>query len=240
MTSDPYGGLMPMWMNAQADTTSALLPTWIEAVATVFGVLVAVVAIVFTYKQIRQTAQQMRGASAREAQDSEDRTRPHVGVDVVPGLAGAPSFDLVIENHGKTTARHVRLNLVDDELRAQSESDQIGPALARLFGIGFDLAPGARRRVFWRLPDDGNASPRGDRGAPVAAEIAVTYHWAPGDDRGVREYKDRIRYDLTEYAKLTPQPTKGATSNGSSTEALGKNAVHALRAIAEHVAEIRR
>lgn len=40
----------------------------------------------------------MRGAALREAQDSEDRTRPYVGMDIVPGLAGSPTFDIVIEN----------------------------------------------------------------------------------------------------------------------------------------------
>lgn len=228
-----------MWMTA-AVKFEEIAPMWIEAVATVVGVIVAVIAIVLTLKQVRMTAQQMRQASEREAQDSEDQTRPYVGLDILPGLAGAPSFDMVMENFGKTTARGVRLQLVDEEFGSQSEGDEIGPALGRLFAAGFDLAPGARRRVFWRLPEQENASPSGAIGAPEAAEVVVEYGWEPGGDRELRLFKDRLRYDLSEYPKLTPSPTKGPRTIGTTTDAQLKNAVHVLGAIAEHVAEIRR
>ncbi|WP_022891125.1 hypothetical protein [Agromyces subbeticus] len=228
-----------MWLTADAKFEE-IAPIWIEAVATVVGVIVALIAIVLTLKQVRMTAQQMRQASEREAQDSEDQTRPYVGLDVLPGLGGAPSFDMVIENFGKATAYDVRLRLVNEEFGPQSESDEIGSALGRLFAVGFDLAPGARRRVFWRLPADENASPSGAMGAPEAAEVVVEYGWEPGGDRESRVFKDRLRYDLSEYPKLTPSPTKGARTIGSTTDAQLKNAVHALGAIAEHVAEIRR
>ncbi|WP_426624289.1 hypothetical protein ACPPVW_17250 [Leifsonia sp. McL0607] len=228
-----------MWI-AVSELPPEIIPAWIEAVATAVGVLVAILAIVFAYAQIRQTATQMRLASAREAQDSEEQTRPYIGVDLVPGLGGPPSFDLVIENFGRATARDLKISLVDDSFQAQSAADEIGPALGRLFESGFDLAPGARRRIFWRLPSSEDASPPGDFGAPIAGEITTTYTWQAGDDRGKRAYEDRLRYDLTEYPKLTPAPAKGATTSGQNIEAQAKNAVHALRAIAEHVAEIRR
>jgi hypothetical protein len=228
-----------MWMIA-AMKFAETAPMWIEAIATVVGVIVALIAIVLTLQQVRMTAKQMRQTSEREAQDSEDQTRPYVGLDVLPGLAGAPSFDMVIENFGKTTAHDVRLHLVDEEFSSQSEGDDIGPALGRLFAVGFDLAPGARRRVFWRFPEQENASPPGAIGAPEAAEVVVEYGWDPGGDREPRVFEDRLRYDLSEYPKLTPSPTKGARAIGTSADAQLKNAVHVLGAIAEHVAEIRR
>lgn len=231
--------LDPMFASAQ-ELPADLVPSWIEAIATLVGVIVALIAIVFTAVQIRLTARQMRETSAQEAQNSEAQTRPYVGIDIVPGIAAMSSMDIIFENHGKTTARDIRVGLVGDEFREQSDGDIVGPALARLFGTPFDLAPSARRRVLWQIPADQNATPRGNLGTPVVGEIAISYEWVPSDDRETRHYNDSIRYDLTEYPKLIPMPSKGSTANGTSPEAQTKNIVHALRAIASNVAEIRR
>lgn len=218
-----------------------LLPAWIEAIATAGGVLVAVVAIVFTFLQIRLASLQLRRAAIREAQDSEERTRPYIGLDVVPGLAGAPSFDLIITNFGRATAKRIRIDLRGAGFEAQSEGDEIGPALGRLFARPFDLAPGARRRVFWYMPAQADATPSGALGVPIAGEVSASYEWER-TDADSRVYEDWIAYDLTEYPKLTPQPTEGSTANGSAgdPEIIGRNAVNALRAIARHVGETRR
>ncbi|MDJ0379142.1 hypothetical protein [Cryobacterium sp. PH31-L1] len=228
-----------MWMIA-TETPADLVPSWIEAIATLVGVVVALAAIVFTVVQLRLTSRQMRETAIQEAQNSEAQTRPYVGIDIVPGLAGAGSMDIIIENHGRTTARDIRMSLVGDTFRAQSDGDVIGEALGRLFATGFDLAPGARRRVFWQIPADKNSSPRGHMGTPVAAGIAIVYDWAPGDDRPVRNYADSIEYDLTEYPKLIPMPSIGATAQGASPETQSRNLLHVLRAIAANLAEIRR
>lgn len=228
-----------MWMSAQ-ELPADLVPSWIEAVATLVGVIVALVAIVFTAVQIRLTARQMRDTSAQEAQNSEDQTRPYVGVDIVPGVAAMGSMDIIFENHGRTTARNIRVSLVDDEFREQSEGDIVGPALARLFAVPFDLAPGARRRILWQIPADQDASPRGHMGTPVVGGIEFSYDWVPGGGRPARHYDDSIQYDLSEYPKLIPMPAKGSTAQGSSTETQQKNLVHVLRAIAVHLGELRR
>jgi hypothetical protein len=225
-------------LTAAAAPTSDLLPAWIDAVAAAVGVLVAIAALVFAYSQIRQTAKQMRLTAVREAQDSEERTRPYVGIDLVPGLGGSPSFDIVIENFGQTTARDIHVALAGAEFAAQSPEDEVGPALGRLFEVGFDLAPRARRRIFWRFPADEHSTPSGDMGAPVSGEVTARYSWNPGGDREQRTYEERLRYDLTEYPKLTPMAERGAKANGPDAEA--KNLVHAVRAIATHVGELRR
>lgn len=222
------------------ETPADLVPSWIEAIATLVGVVVALAAIVFTVLQLRLTSRQTRETAIQEAQNSEAQTRPYVGIDIVPGIAGAGSMDIIIENHGRTTARNIRVSLVGDTFRGQSDGDVIGEALGRLFATGFDLAPGARRRVFWQIPADENSSPRGHMGTPVAASIAFVYEWAPGVDRPVRNYEDSIQYDLTEYPKLVPLPSSGSTTPGASPEALSKNFLHVLRAIAANLAEIRR
>ena len=228
-----------MWMLV-TETPADLVPTWIEAIATLVGVVVALVAIIFTAVQVRLTARQMRETAEQEAQNSEDQTRPYVGVDIVPGVAAMGSMDIIFENHGRTTARSIRVNLVGDDFREQSEGDIVAPALGRLFATPFDLAPGARRRILWQLPADQDASPRGHMGTPVVGGIEFSYHWEPGGDRAARHYKDSIQYDLSEYPKLIPMPAKGSTAHGSSAEAQQKNLVHVLRAIAVHLGELRR
>jgi hypothetical protein len=228
-----------MWI-VPAEAPADLIPSWIEAIATLVGVVVALAAIAFTVVQLRLASRQMRETARQEAQNSEAQTRPYVGIDIVPGIAGAGSMDMVIENHGRTTARNIRVSLAGDTFRAQSDGDVIGEALGRLFATGFDLAPGARRRVLWQIPADENSTPRGHMGTPISAGIAFVYEWAPGDDRPVRNYSDSILYDLTEYPKLIPMPSTGSTTQGASTEAQNKNLLHALRAVAANVAEIRR
>lgn len=229
-----------LMLSIAAESPADLLPAWIEAIATAVGVVVAIVAIALAYAQLRQTTAQVRRASAQEAQDSEEQTRPYIGVDLVPGLAGHSIFDIVIENYGHSTARDVTLDLDADEFKAQSAMDEIGPALGRFFSQGFDLAPGARRRVFWRLPDSESKSPRGDFGAPEAGQILIRYSWQPGDLRAIRRYEDHLRFDLSEYPNLAPRPSAGRESTEIGAAAAIKNVVHALRAIAEHVGELRR
>lgn len=228
-----------MWMSAQ-ELPADIVPTWIEAIATLVGVVVAIGALVFTAVQIRLTARQMRETAAQEAQNSEDQTRPYVGVNIVPGVGAMGSMDIVVKNHGRTTARNIAVSLVGEEFRAQSEGDVIGEALGRLFATPFDLAPGAHRRVFWQVPANESASPRGHIGTPLVGEIAFSYDWVPGGDRDVRHYDDSIRYDLSEYPKLIPMPAKGSTEQKDTAEAQQKNLVHVLRAIAVHLGELRR
>jgi hypothetical protein len=216
----------------------ASTPDWIQAVAAIIGIIVASIAVLLTLTQIRLTGRQLREASDQQVRDSEAQTRPYLGVDVVTSLFGSPMFDLVIENFGKTTARGVRLSLANNQFVAKSESDEIGPALGRLFEKPFDLAPGSRRRILWLIPDSINAEPRGDMGAPVADEINVNYRWDSDGTRPQRVYVERFSYDLSEYAKLVPAPNTGPKSSGTGSHE--KNIAHALRALTEHIAELRR
>jgi hypothetical protein len=225
-----------------ATPSAELLPTWVSAVAGAAGVVVAVIAIVLTYTQVRLTGRQLRESSVREAQDSEARTRPYLSIDIVPGLAGRPTFDIVIANLGATTATDVRLRLTHHDFDKQSEDDQIGPALGELLAAGFDLAPSARRRLLWRIPGDTNTEPPGDIGAPISDTVRATYMWDPADGRPSRHYEDRLQYDLSQYPFLTPAASRGSTTQGSPTDQNVhlKNLIHALRAIADHVGELRR
>lgn len=212
---------------------SELLPDWITVIATVGAVVVAALAI-------WPAARQVRLAASMDARDSEERTRPYVSVDLVPSVAGPPAIDAVIENCGKSTAGNVQVSLVGREFVALSEGDELGPALGRLFAEGFDLPPGARRRVYWHMPAQSNSVPPGALGAPESAEIVVTYTWEPNGERDPKKYSERLRYSTDDVSRLRPVPKSGSTASGSGIDAQVKNAVHALHAIAEHLGELRR
>jgi hypothetical protein len=216
-----------------------LVPTWIGAIAAVLAAAVAGFALIPAAIQVRQNSKQTAAAAIREAQDSEDQTRPYIGMDVVPSIAGGRSFDLIIENFGRTTAREVRIRLADSVFGAQSEDDALGAALARVFAEPFDLSPGARRRLFWYMPDDPNAQPPGAKGAPSAEIIVATYQWQPGNDREARHYEEGYPYDLTDWPTIIPVPFTGAEAPGRSDDPNKhlRDIAHGVRAVAHHAGE---
>jgi hypothetical protein len=216
-----------------------LVPTWVGAIAAVLAAALAGFALIPAAIQVRQNSKQIAAAALREAQDSEDQTRPYVGMDVVPSIAGGGSFDLVIENFGRTTARNIRISLADSVFGAQYQDDSVGSALARVFAKPFDLSPGARRRLFWHLPDDPKARPRGAKGAPAADTVIATYQWQPGSDREAQQYEERYPYDLTDWPTIIPRPYTGADAQGSNDDPNKhlRNIAHGVRAVAHHAGE---
>lgn len=124
-----YGPAMYDWIT---NDNAAVATAW----ATFAGVAVALLAAVFALGQLRTIGK-----------DSRDRTLAYVQLDVVPGLQGSGSWDLIIENRGASTALSV---VVDGgDYSPQDEKDHIvthlGPCLLELK----TLVPGARRRVMW-------------------------------------------------------------------------------------------
>lgn len=198
---------------------------------TLGAALVAVSTLLLLFRQVRDS-------TTENERNIEAQTRPYVGIEFSAGVAGAPSMDILIQNTGRTTAANVRVG-IEGGFGAQSEHDQIGPALGRLFAAPFTLAPQGRRRVFWRLPDEEGSEPRGDFGAPLSGVVTVSYEWEKASGKALR-YAERFPYDLTEYPKLMPAPRTGPERDGAGVDVSAINAVHALRAIAEHVAELRR
>ncbi|WP_182047591.1 hypothetical protein [Curtobacterium sp. ME26] len=223
---------------------ATLLPTWIGALATAAGVLVAIVAILFTYNQVRLTAEQLRRASAQAAQDSEDRTRPYVAMNIVPSIASHGALDLVITNTGATAATNVRFELLNSEFGLSDDDTRIGPQLRDFFSTPFELAPGARMRLFWHLPESsGDRSDKpGAMGAPVTGELQATYSRDVDGQPGAQEYVTKHRYDFTLWPKITPEAWTGSTNQGNSDDPLThlKNINFGLRAIAHHLGETTR
>lgn len=218
---------------------SAANAAWFTAWVTLGGVVVAVFALLAVVRQIRDAGKQMKDSAIENEKNLQAQTRPYLGVEFVSGVAGAPSMDIVIANSGRTTASNILLN-IEGGFNSQSEEDQIGPALGRLFAVPFDLAPNTRRRVFWRIPDETGRDPRGDIGAPVKGAVLIGYDWERSPGASVVHYEEQVTYDLTEYPKLMPSPRTGPKQQGNSVEVAATNVVHVLRAIAEHIAELRR
>lgn len=210
---------------------SAADAAWFTGWVTLGAALVAVITLLLLGRQVRDSG-------AENERNIEAQTRPYVGIEFSAGVAGAPSMDIVIQNTGRVTAASIRLE-IEGGFGAQSEHDEVGPALGRLFATPFTLAPQGRRRVFWRLPDDERSDPRGDFGAPLSGVVTVTYEWLRDGSKTVT-YTERFPYDLKDYPKLMPAPRTGPERNGTTIDAVATNAVHTLRAIAEHLAELRR
>ncbi|MBT1611872.1 hypothetical protein [Curtobacterium poinsettiae] len=223
---------------------ATLVPTWIGALATAVGVLVAIVAILLTYRQVRLTAEQLRAASVQAAQDSEDRTRPYVAMNIVPSIASHGALDLIITNTGATAATNVRFELLNAQFGLSDDDTQVGPGLRDFFSTPFELAPGARMRLFWHLPESTaeRSDKRGAMGAPVTGELRATYSRDADGQPGPQEYVTQHRYDFTLWPKITPEAWTGSTNQGNSNDPLThlKNINFGLRAIAHHLGETTR
>lgn len=227
-----------------APTDPALLPTWIGALATAAAVVVAIVAIFLTYRQVRLTAIQLRDASVQAAQDSEDRTRPYVTMNIVPSIASQGALDLILTNTGATAATNVHFELLGADFGLSDDDTHVGPGLREFFSTPFELAPGAKMRLFWHLPkSSAEHSDKDDAmGAPVAGELQATYGRDVDGQPGSHVYVTKHRYDFTLWPKITPEAWTGMRNEGSSADPLThlKNINFGLRAIAHHVGETTR
>lgn len=190
----------------------------VTAWATAAGVVVALVAALAALRQLRMISK-----------DSHDRTRPYVQLDILPGLQGPGSWDLILENRGASTARNVLLAAGDLE-PADSEDHIVKPLISYL-SKPRTLVPGARRRLMWAYRLEG----RGIR-AGVLEERRV--HVSYSDQRGNRYRDEFLLEDVTTVAAgVYPAPTEGRKSGSKDTL---EDINLAVRAVGAHVGELRR
>lgn len=196
----------------------------VNAWATFAGVAVALLAATFALVQLRLIRK-----------DSHERTRPYVQLDVVPGLQGPGSWDLIIENRGASTA----LNVVVDggEYTPQDESDHIVPDLGKYLLAPKTLVPGARRRVMWGYSTN---DARIRAGVLEPRDVSVTYL----DERRSRSwlgrkrpYRDTFRVGDALAGMVFPAPTEGPKPNNTDMLA---HIDRAVRTLNTHVGELRR
>lgn len=159
----------------------------------------------------------------------EEEGRPYVSVQLAPSLWGSGNWDVVVVNHGKTTARHVVIEVTDPaNLEPQNEDDKITAALLRTLRTPVDLVPGERLRYAWRFD-------HGDSNIHMGVAVNTDIHLVYANDKGQRFHGFRVlRSDLGE---VIPAPAEGPTS--SDRDVL-KNINHALRTLNQHIGELRR
>lgn len=174
-----------------------------------------------------------RNANEQAERDSIERTRPYVFVEVVAGLAGISTYDLVIRNTGKSSARGVILqfNPWPDEI------DDIAEKLQKMMKTPRDIPPGSSLRTIWHLGTSENetfSDGTKQAGMPLAGTIRVQY----GSDEPKRKtYTDSYPFDVNS-AGLWPAPTTGPEARG-----LDKNErsfYKAIQTLTHHVGEMRR
>lgn len=163
-------------------------------------------------------------------EQAERERRPYIVADLVPGLHGAGSTDLVIANVGRSLAREVLIEI--GPLAKHNNNDHISDALDKYLTTPKILVPGARHRVMWHHV--GNAdSGRLDAGVVGSVSARITY-----TDDGGTEYTETYELDIATMTAVSPVPTDGPRRSGNDNELADID--HALRALAGHVGELRR
>lgn len=124
--------------------------------------------------------------------------RPYVVAEVVPGLHGAGSSDLIVQNLGRTLAHRVVIDV--GALSIRDEDDYISGPLSEYLSKPKTLAPGSRHRVMWRCEPREEAC-RGEAGAPKTARGRVSYT----DDAGC-QYMETYDLSVDGVMQVTPVP----------------------------------
>lgn len=171
----------------------------------------------------------MRQDSADMQSDSARASRPYLFAQLVPGLAGELTWDLVIENTGRSGAFNTTMKIYSPI----KSDDIVTQGAQRLAKSGVAIPPGGRIRTLWFVGASEFANPPEEMGYP-SARISLNYSNADGqffNDPSVEVEPNALG--------ITPVPSTGpVVDSGSDEHAL--NAIHALRAIALHLGEVHR
>ena len=215
---------------------------WLDYATFAVNVLlliVAVVALVYGGKQAAAAVEANRSAkgaatdAARQRErDSYEQTRAYVFAQVVPGLGGQRALDIVLQNHGKTTARNVTVVTAD----WGDGDDEWTSRIQRACDTPQTLPPGGRVRFLWqRLPPEKDKHTETFRhiGALTVGTGVVRFT----DYEGAC-HEEPFNWDSS-LANIIPLSTLGKTTQSSENEEL-KNVINALRNIGHHIGELRR
>lgn len=125
-------------------TTFAAIATWIQAAAATAAAVIAGMAAFYVRRQWQTQPQQIEAAREAELQLQEERARPFVVVDLVPGETHG-SIHLVIENVGATLARNVRMKFEPPLVSAWDHTGDTAFADPVLMREGIPSLPPGRR-----------------------------------------------------------------------------------------------
>ncbi|VXA92829.1 hypothetical protein [Citricoccus sp. K5] len=175
---------------------AAMHAAWWTAGATLLLVGGAILTFVAAWRTLRQMKR-----------DSHAQTRPYVHARLEPSVAGA-SWDLVIANTGKSTARELKLDL---KKWPNVEGDMLVDHVREMFKEYLTLPPETHIRVMWNLNPGRKRNGHGAEGFvdPTSIQLAYT------DDRNAKkkkfkEYTDEYLLDA-DVLGMTPLGWSGRT-----------------------------
>lgn len=200
--------------------------TTLGSLATAVFTLALVIAAVWAGRIALETLKQQQ-------KDGYAAWRPYLTAQVVPSLAGAPNFDLVIENIGGSPAVGIEISSPN----FPEEMDNVSECIRDLFSVVTFIGPGSRLRNYWRLEvakgstwSDGTKEPVG---MPQVATLGVRYQDLEG-----KQFQDHFLVDTKIY-KLAPLPADGPNPKDSLSTA-EKDLHQILGTIAVAIGEHRR
>lgn len=187
------------------------LTAW-SSLATAVGTVALAVLALCAWRVAAGTLEASRRASAaaeaaneQARRDSIEQTRPYVLAEVIPGLAGAGSYDVRLSNTGRSSAR--QLTLVFDQWPA--ELDDVADTVQTLFETPRTLPPGSSLRAMWRL--EGNfGDGTSEAGMGKVGTMGVRY---TSTDPSSPQYFDDFDVQI-ETSGLWPMPEEGPKPNG--------------------------
>lgn len=188
----------------------------VEALATVVGAGAALVAAVVAVQTLRALGQ-----------DSLDRTRPVMSVDLEPAVLSDIATDLIVSNIGQSVAKNVRVTFDPPlpQLEGSAASGKVTPYLQRRYADAIPtMGPGKQLRNVYavNVPDE---SGRKVNDEPVPDTFNVQFEYE--DNRG-RAYEDTYSLSLETLRTTT-------SSSPSSTTAPEKRIARAIEAIARGI-----
>lgn len=182
------------------------IAAWVTAIATLGLVVGAFIA----WRVASSTLVQMK-------KDSKAQARPYVHVWIVPSIGGKHSWDLLVKNTGRSTARNLKMSA-----DVWPENDALVDALRNFFNAGQSLPPNSTIRTYWCLGERNHPLSTGATGFDIATTVHLTYEGIEPEDK------------FTESFRLDPK-SLGMTPLGFSGEELKQPYTKADRKLSEIV-----
>lgn len=169
MTEEQWAALAQKLVDAVNDLGTPSIPDWISAGSAFLTLVVAVVAVFYAKRQLKEASDAREQTKALELEKSQ----PYVVAYLDENVSGPETLDLVVKNFGQTAARNVRLNF---EPVLKMTDGNGGEMPVRLpVPIPF-LAPGQEWRTLFDLIRSRVAQP----GLPKTYSGSVTYEGVNG------------------------------------------------------------
>ncbi|MBH0110985.1 hypothetical protein I6E81_12480 [Salinibacterium sp. NG22] len=218
---------------------------WVSALGTLTAVMFAAVTAIGTLATAAFTAllwwvaKRALGGTNTQLQllreQAERDGRPYVTADVVPGMHGGGSWDLVISNSGRSIALDTKFAF--DVWPRGGKDDHVSEDLIRFLKEPQTLVPGARKRVVWRSQIKRSGTPAFSVGAPEGHTLVLTY----SDELG-KQYRTEFSFNSSTIGAAAPMPQEGSrtTAGLGDQRAILTDIDYALRTLNIHVGELRR